>query len=413
MTNNKKNVIWNMIGATSNAFNSLFFTIIVTRINGVDDAGIFTFCFATACLLYCIGNYCGRTFQVTDISKKNSDTDYIYNKLITCIFMLIITISFVVIKGYDIYKSIIFIALCSYKSLEAFSEALYAIIQKNGYLYKVGISLFLKAFVSLIVFILFDILTKDIVVASISIFIINLLIILVYDIPNIKKVNFVKSRFSNQANINIFKTGFFTFILTILSIYLVNAPRYAIDDLSTNSIQTVFGIIIMPATVMILLAQYIIQPSLTDISKCIEEKKYIELKKIIVKLILITVFLGVIVFAVAFMLEVQVLELIYGIELEGYFASMMIIILGSIFYGLITLLSSILVAMRKTLGQTIIYAVMSVISTFIAYILVKETAVEGASITYFITMFSVAIMFAAYTIINMIKYKNKWKSIGG
>ncbi len=43
--NTKKNVIWNMIGTTANAFNSLFFMIIVTRINGLKDSGIFYTCF--------------------------------------------------------------------------------------------------------------------------------------------------------------------------------------------------------------------------------------------------------------------------------------------------------------------------------------------------------------------------------
>ena len=62
-----KNVIWNMIGATTNAFNSLLFTIIVTRINGLNDAGIFTYAFATACLLYVIGVLSGIVIGLTGI----------------------------------------------------------------------------------------------------------------------------------------------------------------------------------------------------------------------------------------------------------------------------------------------------------------------------------------------------------
>lgn len=132
-----KNVIWNIIGATTNALNSLIFAVIVTRINGTNDAGIFTYSFATACLLYMIGVYAGRTFQVTDISNENSDTDYIYNRIVTCIIMILVSIGFVLIKGYDIYKCIIFVTLCFFKCIEAFSEVLYGIIQKNGELYKV------------------------------------------------------------------------------------------------------------------------------------------------------------------------------------------------------------------------------------------------------------------------------------
>ena len=38
----KKNFIWNTLGTGLNAFNSLFFMIIATRINGVEKAGVFS-----------------------------------------------------------------------------------------------------------------------------------------------------------------------------------------------------------------------------------------------------------------------------------------------------------------------------------------------------------------------------------
>ena len=70
MSKIKKNVIWNIAGATANAFTSLVFAIIVTRINGLEEAGIFTYAFATSCLFYVIAIYAGRAFQVTDITEK-------------------------------------------------------------------------------------------------------------------------------------------------------------------------------------------------------------------------------------------------------------------------------------------------------------------------------------------------------
>lgn len=406
----RKNVIWNIIGATANAFNSLFFAIIVTRINGVNDAGIFTYSFATACLLYMIGVYAGRTFQVTDVSKKNSDTDYIYNRIITCIIMLLVSIGFVIIKGYDIYKCIIFVLLCLFKCIEAFSEVLYGVIQKNGYLYKVGISMFAKAIIALILFAIIDLITKNLIISCISILLVNVSFILLYDYKNIKQVNLVKTKFSNNANFRLFKIGFFTFVLTFLGTYLINAPRYAIDDILTNDLQTIFGIIIMPATFMGLLGQYIIQPCLTKISEDIESKKYKSLKSIIKKLVIMIIILGILVTLVASFLEVPVLELVYGIELNNYFESMMVIIVGSILYSLSTILSAILIAMRKTSYQAIIYTITSVIATIMSYKLVEKMQIKGASITYFITMLIVCTAFLIYTTINMKKYKKEWKS---
>ncbi len=405
----RKNVIWNIIGATANAFNSLFFTIIVTRINGTFDAGIFSYSFATACMLYMVGVYAGRTFQVTDISKENSDTDYIYNRSITCIIMVIVSVLFVIIKGYDTYKSIIFVLLCLFKCSEAFVEVLYGVLQKNGKLYKVGISMFVKAVISLVLFLIIDAITKNLMLACISILIINILIMLIYDYKNIKQINLIKTKYSNKVNIRLFKIGFCTFILTFLGIYLINAPRYAIDDILTNDIQTIFGIIIMPATFMGLLGQYIIQPCLTKISENIKNENYNNLKNIIKMLILIILAFGIIVTIVAWLLEVPVLELVYGISLSNYFESMMIIIIGSILYSLSTILSAILIAMRKTLYQVIVYIIISVIATVLAYNLVNVIQIKGAAIAYFIAMLMVSLAFAIYTIINMKEYKRNWR----
>ena len=46
-----KNFMWNVLGTGLNSFNSLFFLIIVTRINGINDAGIFSIGVAIAFLM--------------------------------------------------------------------------------------------------------------------------------------------------------------------------------------------------------------------------------------------------------------------------------------------------------------------------------------------------------------------------
>lgn len=404
-----KNVIWNMIGATTNAFNSLLFTIIVTRINGLNDAGIFTYAFATACLLYVIGVYLGRTFQVTDIDEKNTNSNYVYNKITTCALMILVSILFVLIKGYDIYKSAVIIVLCGFKSIEALSEVFYAITQKNEQLYKVGISMTLKAVLGVVVFLVIDLITKNMLISCVGIVIINILFLVFYDIKNSKLAGLKMEKYDNNGNKTLLKTGFFTFILTFLGLYLINISRYAIDDLSTNEIQTIFGIIIMPATFMGLLGQFIIQPALTKFAQCIKNKEYHNLKMITIKIISLIIVLGMMVFGVAYFLGIPLLELVYGIELKPYFISFMIIILGSILYSIQIISSAILISMRRTFGQVMIYFIISIISTGVSYYLVDKLNILGASISYCMTMTLVAVSFILYLIYGIKIYKREWE----
>ena len=397
----KKNFIWNVIGAGANAFVSLVLAIIVTRINGLDEAGIFSYCFATACLMYCIGVYAGRIFQVTDLDSSITDYDFIYNRILTCLAMIIISILFAFINpNHTVYKAIILVLLCLFKDIEAFSEVLYGIVQKADNLFQVGISMTIKAIVSIIIFVIIDILTKNLIISCTSIFIVNIFFIITYDYRNIKKLNIKRNKFNNKSNKLILKTGFYTFILSFLMIYVINICRYTINNILTDDLQTIFGIIIMPATFMGLLGQFIIQPFLVRIKKYLEDNKNKEISKLTINLSLSIIGLGIIILIIAYFLAVPVLNFVYGININIYKFDLMIILIGAVFYGLAVIYSAVLVAMRKTLNQVIIYIVVSIVGTIISYPLINKLGIKGASITYFISMYTIAVLFGI-----IIKYK--------
>ena len=261
----RKNFIWNVLGTGLNAFNSLFFMIIVTRLNGVDQAGIFTIAFSTACIIYFVGVYAGRIYQVTELNKEITDKEFIVNRSISTILMLILVILFSVIRGYNLYKSTMFLLLTLYKALEAFSDVLYGILQKNDRLEIVGKSFFMKALFSVILFFIIDYITKNMITSTISIILVNIIILIVFDFKNVLKFVDLKTKVKKENILKIFKSGFFTFAISFLGVYILNAPKYAIDSFLAENYQTIFGIIVMPATVIGLVAQFLIHPYLNKI----------------------------------------------------------------------------------------------------------------------------------------------------
>ena len=398
MDNTKKNFIWNMIGTTINAFNSLFFMIMATRINGIDDAGIFTFAFSTALLFNIIGVYSGRVYQVTDKTEA-TDKDFIISKFITCFVMLIVSILFVLINNYCFYKSSIILLLCFLKMLEAFSETIYAIFQRKDNLYLTGISLTLKSLINLFIFFIIDLLTHNLVIAIIGMIITYGLIMIFYDYINIKKKIDIQKEYKKERIITILKKGFGAFIISFLTLYLINSSKYVIDYLLVEKYQTIFGILLMPATVILLFTQFIIHPFLNLITNCVHDKKYDELKKIIFKFLGVMILFGIVVIIVAYFLGIPVLELIYGISLNDYKKGFMVIMVGGVLYGMSSILSSILIAMRHLNIQVIIYSVVAIVITVIEYFLINIYGVMGACYAYFIMTFIVLIMFLVATFI--------------
>lgn len=403
-SNMRKNFLWNIIGSTLCAFNSLFFMIVVTRINGEDVAGLFTFAFSTACLFYIIGIYSGRTYQVTDNDKLVSDSDYIYSKFITCLIMIISGITFCFFKNYNSSKFMVILGLTIFKSLEAFSEGIYAIIQKNEQLYKVGISLFFKAVIGLFIFIIIDLFTKNILYSVLGVIFINLLIIILYDLKNLEVVGFKLKRFNKLSIKTILIGGFYTFAFTILTQYVINAPRYSIDNFFADKYQTIFGIIIMPSTLIALLAQFVIQPYLTKLKESLSLSKR-EFNKVTMKLSLSLFLMGIVCIVVAYFLGIPVLEFVYNIELSDYLLELLMIIFGATLYGITVVLSSSLIIIRNTFSQLIIFLIVTVFDLVFSDILVKKYLIMGASSTYLLTMLLLLILYIIIYVIGLKRYR--------
>lgn len=404
--NFNKNFLWNIVGTTFNAFNSLFFLIIVTRINGTNDAGIFTLAYSTACILYVIGVYAGRIFQVTERENINNK-EYIVNRISTTILMILISIGFVIFKQYDFYKAEIFIILCLYKALEAFSDVLYGVLQKNDLLYKVGKSFFMKAILSLGAFIIVELITKNLVLSSTMIVIANFLVIIFYDIVNIRNLISKEEKVELKNVLRIYKTGFFIFAITFLGLYVMNAPKYAIDDYLSEHIQAIYGIIIMPATVVGLFAQFIIHPYLNTIVDLYNNNKIKEIKKLVRKIIIAIGTFGIVCIIGAYLLGIPVLELVYGIELAEYKWDLIVIIFAATLYVIGTVYSSILTTMRKTFIQFILYCFITVFAVVMSYILTKQLEINGATMAYLAIM---ALQFLLYCICTKVILKRREKN---
>ena len=398
--NSKKNIIWNMIGTTFNAFNSLFFMMIVTRVNGLKDSGIFTLAFSLACLFCVIGGYEGRVFQVTDVKGEYSDLEYIIHRVITSAVMMLLVISYCIFMKYDTYKTWITILLCFMKCLEYVSDVFYGIFQKNDSLYLVGQSYFFKSLFSLILFISVDLITHNLLLSCISLDVVWILLLILFDLKKLKLHIKESHTFDIKNIILLFKTGFFSFTILFLSIYLVNAQKYALDGLVSEDLQAIFGIILMPATIISLAVQYLLQPILNSMARFYDQGMKREFNGLVLKATLLIFVFGIVCLIGAFLLGVPILSLLYGIDISSYKTLLMLIIAGGILYSFSTLLSAALTTIRYTFIQFIVFSITSIFTFFFSRILIQSLSIYGASLAYLVTMiFQFSLYIGIYLII--------------
>lgn len=391
-----KNFIWNSLGTGINSFNSLFFLIIVTRVNDIQTAGIFSIAYATATILYTLAMYSGRLCQVTDIKNKITDKDYIVNRTLTCIIMLIGAAGFLLIQQYSGFKTTIFALLAIFKGIEAFSDILYGVMQKNDILYKSGQSLSLKGFVGIAAFLIVDLVTRDLRWACFAVIVVNVLVLVIFDYLMItRKLIDIKVKVDFGNVLSIFKSEFFVFVNSFAGIYILNAPKYAIDNFLTDDIQAIYGYIMMPATVMTLFTQFIVMPFLGKLKEMYEQKQLKEIEKVTLKIKLIVIAFGGFAVLCAYLIGPEFLGLVYGLDLTAYRMNLCVIIGSYIFYAISYINLVTLTTIRHTFIQFVIYVASMVIAYIGSTVLVQNFGINGATFSCTTTL---AIQFILYTI---------------
>ncbi len=384
MDKKRKNFIWNVVGLSFNSFISLFLLIIVKRINGLDTAGIFTYAFSLSCLFFILSSFYSRTFQVSEYKREYSFNDYFTSRLIYNVISILIVIIFSFISGFDKYKIFVILLLMVYKSIESICDSIFGQIQIEDNLYKTGISYTLKSILGLVAFLIIDIYTKNLLLSITGLFTISILVLFMYDIPSLEN-KFPKLKFNKNKFVKLSLVTFPVFIYTFLQNFLSNSQKMVMTYFISNKLQTIFGILIMPATMLIIVGNYIIMPFINDLTSKFKEKKYKEFDNTVSKMCLFLFLIGIVCLVAAYFLGIPVLNFIYNIDLKEYRIMLMIILIGSIFNSITMVLSNILTIMTINKKQTIIYLVMSIISTIITILLSNRLKIEGLCYSYLIT----------------------------
>lgn len=342
-------IIWNTIGTTFNSFISLFLLVVVTRLNGIETAGVFSLAFTFSLLMQTISNYGGRIYQVSDTVEEFSFSEYFSSRLKTSLITILITI----IYAYFMKQSNIGIlfSLVIIKIIESFSDVIYGEFQKNDKLDYIGKSLFYKSIISAIVFTIIDILTKNIFYSIMGMVLTTMIIFVFYDLKLLKNYNKIKIIFNNK----VFKKSKYVFILSFVTLLIINAPRFIGEKGLSSEEFGYLGILMMIPTVMALFGQFVAQPIVINLSLYYKKKDEPNFSKLIKKSNLIIIILGLLTCIVAVTIGPSVLKILYGISFEKYRFIFCVLIVAGTLNSITAILSNALTILRETKIQFYMY----------------------------------------------------------
>ena len=392
--NSKKNFIWNAIGLTLYGFVSLFLLVVVKRINGIDIAGIFTYAFSLTTLFFYISLYYSRVYQIANYNNSKTFNQFFSARLLFSLVSIIITIIFCIINGFTIYKCSVIILLMFFRIIDAISDTFYGYQQDKGYLYRAGISYSVKSVVGTLLFILVDFLTNNLILSIIALVLVNIIVLFIYDVKYFKLFkNKISLDFSNVKLI--LYEAFPIFVFSFLNIYVMNSQKYVLNYYVTNDIQTIFGILVMPATVLCLIGGYLIMPFLGSLKDFYKRKDYDSLYNLSFKILVALFIFGILCLIVCYLIGIPVLNVIYAIDLLNYKMLLLIIIIGATLNAMAMIISNIMTLIGYNKIQLFIYLSVSILSTIMNVLLIRKAFIDGAVYSYLITF---SVMFFIYIV---------------
>lgn len=388
----KKDYIWNSIGSFLQSAISPILLIVITRLNGVGDSGLFSFAMSLSVVFWAISLWGGRTYQVSDVKKEFSSGDYIVVRFISSLIVAVFSISFCILSGYDLIKTELIMVLVSFKILESIADSMYGVLQIHNKLYIVGISLTMKSVFGFMLFTLIDILTKNIIYGALSIFIVNIAVVIFYDIPWMKHVESVGLTKKNimQAG-KIMKKTAELFVVVFLTMFSLNIPRYFLDKYHYDQIGY-FGIMAMPITLLTLFISFVLQPNVVNLSELLKKKKIKEFTKIVSKIDFITFTLGILFIVSSYLIGVWVLNTVFGIDINNFRIDLTIMVIGAVANAFVSIYVNLLIILRRFKGQFYTLLVTNILAVILSVYLIDRLAMLGSVLVFMIISFLQAII---------------------
>lgn len=407
-TTEKKNFIWNMIGSTIFSAASMLLSLIIIRLVGDYEGGIFAIAITIAQMLAFIEYYETRTFQVTDTKNIYTFGQYKAVKYILFVISILVAVIYSFLKGQGFgHKFVVIFLMCIYRFIDGYADLYEGTFQKDGRLDLTGKSQAYRTLLSVSVLLIGVIVTRNLVWAIFLSIIFALVGLVTFDCLPMKEFRSVKIEWNIKAIVDIIKCCFPLFLGTFLWSYILSASRIAVDANMTSNYSSYFQALFMPVSIINLCATFILKPALTKLA---QEYKIIKSDfkfiKSIISISCLIILFTIICMVGAYLLGIPVLELMTGTSLKEYKG----ILVFLMFSGGINSLSYfgyyILTIMRKSVYIFGGYIIAAIVAKLASDYFVKANGILGATIGFFVSV-TVLLFIFVIAIVDDIVCKRK------
>ena len=408
--------IWNLLGNFAAAAVSVLYLLIVSRMQTSEVADQFSLATSIGNLWIIIGQFQVRNYQATDVKSSHPFSAYYYTRLLTVTMMVISLFPYLWTINYDFTNNSVMIItwIIVYRVADAFSDLFQGYFQQHGRLDIAGKAMVYRYALSVLILLFGLLLSHSMVLTLLALALFNLFFVFSYDYAHFKlfdKLSFRNSFSRNtiDESLKIIKICFSLFIYGFLLTLVFNEAKLSISGAYAKGIvetgaQRDYNILFMPVFFMSLCI-LVVRPLITQMAELWQRKKFQVFYKMFLKILLLTLSIGIVITFLTYLIGVNVLSLIFGLDLLKYKLELTILVLSGVLYSFSIILENILIIMRKHYYLLSVYILMFIVTKMITTELVNKYQIMGASISFCIAMIVYAI--GSLTIFSIIKFRRK------
>lgn len=391
----KKNMLWNSLGSLFNLGCQWLTTVLVVRLStGFDAAGTLSLAMAIANIFQPIALFSMRSYQVSDVNKDVTASEYVGFRLITIAVAFLLCVAYSILTG--VADALIAVVLyLVYKAIEVFIDVLHGVDQQHMRMDYCGKSMAMRGVLSLAAFCL-GLLVFNSLEAAILSMTVSVLPVCIYDIRVASQLDDVRPSISLRRSIELVRSCLPAVIGTACCSAVISVARQKLGFMEGQDALGLYASVCTPVVVVQSCIRYVYAPLLGEFASKFSRGDYASYTRLFFRVILAFIafcIIGVIAFRIfghGFLLYV------FGDRVAALSGLLDMAIVSVVLCAFVSFLSDQLIALRRLMGVMIGNIAGLFVSVILSASFIQFFGLNGTSIVIILSYMLASLIMLAY-----------------
>lgn len=263
-----RNFIWNTAGQLTYMGCQFLCGIFVVSLAGNQVSGVYNTALTATNIFLSVASYGMYSFQVSDLSRKYSDSTYIRSRVWTCTAASALCGGFVAVNAavganpYSAQQSVCVLLFLGYRMVESFTDIFNAIDQRGGRLDLVGKTYALRGIAMLASFVAVLRLTQNIVLTLALMLAAGLAVFFIYSLPQARRL-YVPARVLRPQVAALLWECAPLAVYSFLNTTTASLPKLMLGRMLGEGALGIYGPVTQPVLLLQVGATYLFNPFIT------------------------------------------------------------------------------------------------------------------------------------------------------